>query len=139
MEVGVLQPPGTFPMIAPVGLENGTWCAMLLAFSSLNDRQDGDRPMKSRSSLILAAVLALATGSFAQDAAHDVNKAAKKTAHTTKTAAKKTAHGTEKAADQTATGTKHVAKTTGHGVKKGTSEVGHGVKKTAKKTEAAVK
>jgi hypothetical protein len=106
---------------------------------SINDKRNGDRLMKLKSWLVLAVVLALGTGSFAQDAAHDVNKAAKKTAHTTKTAAKKTAHGTEETADKTATGTKHVAKTTAHGVKKGTTEVGHGVKKTARKTEAAVK
>jgi hypothetical protein len=112
--------------------------------------KEGNQVMKSTSSLVLAAVVALSTASLAQDATHAVNKAAKKTGHTTKVAAKKTAHttkvaakktadGTEQVADKTATGTKHVAKTTGHGVKKGTTAVGNGAKKTARKTEAAVK
>jgi hypothetical protein len=120
----------------------------VLARTSVMTRKETS--MKSTSSLVLAAVVALSTASLAQDAAHAVNKAAKKTGHTTKVAAKKTAHtskvaakktadGTEQAADKTATGTKHVAKTTGHGVKKGTTAVGNGAKKTAKKTEAAVK
>jgi hypothetical protein len=100
---------------------------MLLAFSHTIQYTTRKDLMKSKSSLVLAAVVALGTASLAQDAAH------------AKVAAKKTADGTEQAADKTATGTKHVAKTTGHGVKKGTTAVGNGAKKTAKKTEAAVK
>jgi hypothetical protein len=96
--------------------------------------------MKSKLAAILAAAsLCLASFAFSQDAAQDVDKAAKDTGHATKVAAKDTAKGTEKAADETGHATKSAAKKTAHLVKKGAKDTGEGVKKAADKTADAVK
>ena len=106
---------------------------------TLNQHAQEAISVKLTTSLFLGMVLTLAGAGFAQDAAHDVDKAAKVTGQATKTAAKETAKGTEKVADKTASGTEDVAKKTGSGVKKGAKGVGYGVKKTAKKTADVVK
>ena len=69
--------------------------------------------MKSRlATILVAAVLSSAPVVFAQDVAHDTDKAAKDVGHDTKVAGKDTAKGTEKAADKTGHATKTAAKKT---------------------------
>ena len=90
--------------------------------------------MRLHVTIVLAAILSIATSAIAQDVASAVDKTVKDTGHVTAKAAKKVGHGTESGVKSTAKGTGHIVKETGHGVKKGIKGVGHGLKKASTTT-----